>query len=132
MDWGLRPRLARVLLRVSVARGDDIYADSELAAETFRVIGEAMAHTNEVGPGSVTILSRDRRVLVEPRRAGLVLSAPRSADEARPAEAGSRAEIEIDTNIVAIAETIIERRSGAFAQASFRDMPLHFSAQLGR
>ena len=36
-----------------------IYPDGELAAETFRVIGQAMAHSNEVGLGSVTISSRE-------------------------------------------------------------------------
>jgi non-homologous end joining protein Ku len=47
-----------------------IYPDGELAAETFRVIGQAMAHSAKVGLGHVTIASRERPVLVEPRGAG--------------------------------------------------------------
>jgi DNA end-binding protein Ku len=49
------------------------------------------------------------------------MSTLRSADEVRPAEFGVNAKCEIDADMVAIAETIIERRSGAVEPASFRD-----------
>ncbi len=98
-----------------------VYPDGELAAETFRVIGQAMAHKNKVGLGRVTISSRERLVLVEPREAGLLMSTLRSADEVRPAEFGAKAKGEADPDMVAIAETIIERRAGAFEPAEFRD-----------
>jgi DNA end-binding protein Ku len=49
------------------------------------------------------------------------MSTVRSADEVRPAEFGSPAKGEIDADMVAIAESIIERRSGAFDPADFRD-----------
>jgi DNA end-binding protein Ku len=98
-----------------------VYPDGELAAETFRVIGEAMAHKKKVGLGRVTMSSRERPVLVESRGAGLVMSTIRSADEVRPAEFGTPAKGEIDADMVGIAETIIERRSGSFDPASFRD-----------
>ena len=98
-----------------------VYPDGELAAETFRVIGEAMAHKNKVGLGRVTMSGRERLVMVEPRDAGLVMSTVRSADEVRPAEFGPPAKGEIDPDMVAIAESIIDRRSGAFDPATFRD-----------
>jgi len=98
-----------------------VYPDGKLAAETFRVIGEAMARKNKVGLGRVTISSRERPVLVEPRGAGLVMSTVRSTDEVRPAEFEAPAKDGIDSDMVAIAESIIERRSGAFDPASFRD-----------
>jgi DNA end-binding protein Ku len=98
-----------------------VYPDGELAAETFRVISEAMAHKNKVGIGRVTISSRERLVLVEPRDGGLLMSTIRSADEVRPAEFGPQPKGEIDSDMVSIAETIIERRSGAFDPADFRD-----------
>ena len=98
-----------------------VYPDGELAAETFRVIGEAMTHKNKVGLGKVTISSRERQVLVEPRDAGLVMSTVRSSEEVRPAEFGPPAKGEIDADMVAIAESIIERRSGPFDPASFHD-----------
>src|SRR6266446_6474061 len=98
-----------------------IHPDGELAAETFRVIGEAMAKKNKVGLGHVTLSSRERLVLVEPRDGGLVMSTVRSADEVRPAEFGAKPDGEADPDMVAIAETIIERRTGAFDPETFRD-----------
>src|SRR5262244_549502 len=98
-----------------------VYPDGELAAETFRVISEAMIHKNKVGLGRVTISNRERLVLVEPRDGGLLMSTIRSADEVRPAEFGPASKGEIDADMVAIAESIIERRSGAFDPADFHD-----------
>src|SRR6266851_5449146 len=94
---------------------DPIYLDApyyiyrDLATETFRVIGQAMAHSKKVGLGRVTILSRERPVLVEPRGAGLVMSTLHSADEVRPAEFGAKAKGEIGGNMVSIAEAINAR-----------------------
>jgi DNA end-binding protein Ku len=65
--------------------------------------------------------SRERLVLVEPRDGGLLMSTLHSADEVRPAEFGGKRKDEIDPDMVAIAETIIERKSAAFDPASFRD-----------
>jgi DNA end-binding protein Ku len=98
-----------------------VYPDGELAAETFRVIGEAMTHKNRVGLGRVTMSSRERLVMVESRDGGLLMSTVRSADEVRPAEFGPLPKGEIDADMVAIAESIIERRSGAFEPETFRD-----------
>src|SRR4029077_63420 len=81
-----------------------VYPDGELAAQTFRVIGEAMGRKNKVGLGRVTISSRERPVLVEPRDNGLLMSTIRSSDEVRPAEFGPQAKGEIDADMVAIAE----------------------------
>jgi DNA end-binding protein Ku len=98
-----------------------VHPDGELAAETFLVIGEAMGKTNKVGLGHVTLSSRERLVLVEPREGGLLMSTVRSADEVRPAELGAKPKGEADPDMVAIAETIIQRRSGAFDPETFRD-----------
>jgi DNA end-binding protein Ku len=98
-----------------------VYPDGELAAETFHVIGEAMRHTNKVGLGRVTISSRERLVLVEPRGGGLLMSTLRAGDEVRPAEFADKSKGEADPDMVAIAETIIERRAGAFEPSEFRD-----------
>src|SRR5271169_3027689 len=80
-----------------------------------------MAHSNKIGLGRVAISNRERPVLVEPRGAGLVMSTLRTADEVRPAEFGAEATVQADADMVAIPEAIIERRSGAFEPASFRD-----------
>jgi DNA end-binding protein Ku len=98
-----------------------VYPDGQLAADTFRVISEAMEHKNKVGLGRVTMSSREHLVLVEPRGGGLLMTTVRSADEVRPAEFGPLPKSEIDADMVGIAETIIERRSGAFDPETFRD-----------
>jgi len=98
-----------------------VYPEGELAAETFRVISEAMAHTNKVGLGRITMSGRERPVLVEPRGGGLLMSQLRSSDEVRPAEFAGKQEAEIDPDLVALAETIIERKSGKFEPAAFHD-----------
>jgi DNA end-binding protein Ku len=98
-----------------------IYPDGNLAAETFQVFGEAMAHKNKVGIGRVTISSHERLVLVEPRGAGLVMSTLRTADEVRAAEFADQAPKQADADMVAIAETIMDRLAGKFDPADFRD-----------
>ncbi len=98
-----------------------VYPEGELAAETFRVIGEAMAHTDKVGLGRITMSGRERPVLVEPRGEGLLMSQLRSSDEVRPAEFAGKHEAEIDPDLVSLAETIIERKSGKFEPAAFHD-----------
>jgi DNA end-binding protein Ku len=49
------------------------------------------------------------------------MSTLRSDDEVRRAEFGAKARGEVDADVVTIAETIIERQSGAFGPASFRN-----------
>ena len=80
-----------------------------------------MAKTNKVGLGHVTLSSRERLVLVEPRDGGLVMSTVRSADEVRPPEFGANPKGEADPDMVAIAETIIDRRAAKFDPETFRD-----------
>jgi hypothetical protein len=52
---------------------------------------------------------------------GMVTSTVRSADEVRPPEFGAKPKGEAEPDMVTIAETIIERRSGAFDPETFRD-----------
>jgi DNA end-binding protein Ku len=98
-----------------------VYPDGALASEAFRVIGEAMAKSGRVGIGRVTMSGRERLVLVEPRGPGLLMTTLRSAEEVRAAEFGDGAKGAIDPEMVALAETIIERRAGEFEPESFRD-----------
>ena len=98
-----------------------VYPDGELAAEAFQVIGEALAAKGLVGIGRVTIASRERLVLVEPHEGGLAMFTMRSADEVRASEFGTKAKAEADPDMVAVAETIMERRKAKFDPAAFRD-----------
>src|SRR5262249_29711799 len=65
--------------------------------------------------------SRERLVLVEPREGGLLMSTLHSADEVRAAEFSTKHKGEIDQDMVAIAETIIDRKAAAFDPESFHD-----------
>ncbi len=98
-----------------------VYPDGEIATETFRVIGEAMARANKVGLGRIVLANRERLVLVEPRGGGLSMSTLRASDEVRAAEFGGKPEGQIDPELVALAETIIDRKAGAFEPAEFHD-----------
>src|SRR5579871_2743668 len=88
-----------------------VYADGDIARETFRVIGEAMTRANKAGLGRIVLANRERQVLVEPRGAGLLMSMLRANDEVRAAEFGEPASGDIDPEMVALAETIIERKA---------------------
>ena len=52
---------------------------------------------------------------------GLLMFTLRSSDEVRAAEFGTKAKGETDPDMVALAETIIERRKAKFDPATFRD-----------
>jgi DNA end-binding protein Ku len=97
-----------------------VYPDGPIAVETFRVIGAAMAEAGAVGIGRVTLSRRERLVMVEPRDAGMVLITLRASEEVRAAAFG-KGDMDIDADMVAIAETIIKRRSGRFDPTTFRD-----------
>lgn len=97
-----------------------VYPDGRIAEETFRVIGAAMAEAGAVGIGRVTLSRRERLIMIEPRGAGMVAITLRASEEVRAA-AFDKADTEIDADMVAIAETIIKRRSGHFDPATFRD-----------
>jgi DNA end-binding protein Ku len=71
-----------------------------------------------IGIGRVTIASRERLVLVEPHNGGLLMFTMRSADEVRAAEFSAKAKGEADADMVAVAETIIERRRAKFDPAA--------------
>jgi DNA end-binding protein Ku len=98
-----------------------VYPDGEIATDTFRVIGEAMSRANRVGLGRIVLANRERLVLVEPRGGGLLMSTLRASDEVRAAEFGDKQDGQIDPELVALAETIIERKAGAFEPANFHD-----------
>jgi DNA end-binding protein Ku len=97
-----------------------VYPDGPIAVETFRVIGAAMAEAGAVGIGRVTLSRRERLIMVEPRDAGMVAITLRASEEVRAAAFG-KADTESDADMVAVAGTIIKRRSGHFDPATFRD-----------
>jgi DNA end-binding protein Ku len=96
------------------------YPDGKIAAEAFGVIGAAMKAAGMAGLGRVTMARRERMVLIELRDSGMLLITLRSADEVRRADFASMA-ADTDPDMVAVAETIIKRRTGNFDPSTFRD-----------
>jgi DNA end-binding protein Ku len=97
-----------------------VYPDGKIAVETFRVIGAAMEHQGRVGIGRIVMANRERTVMIEPRGGGMLMRLLRGADEVRRPEfdeAGGKP----DPDMVAVAETIIERRVGEFEPGEFHD-----------
>jgi DNA end-binding protein Ku len=84
------------------------------------VIGAAMSDAGVLGMGRLTMSRRERIVMVDPRGAGMVLMTLRAAEEIR-APQFSEANGAIDAEMLAIARTIIERRTGKFDPSKFRD-----------
>jgi len=97
-----------------------VYPDGKIAVETFRVIGAAMEHKGRVGIGRIVMANRERSVMIEPRGGGMLMRLLRNAEEVRRPEFGEGGG-ETDPDMVAVAETIIERRAGEFDPAEFHD-----------
>jgi len=97
-----------------------VYPDGSVAAEAYRTISTAMAEAGMAGLGRLTLSRRERMVLVEPRGQGLTLITLRAAEEVRAAEFDGFAG-ELDAEAVAIAGMIINRKTGSFDPATFRD-----------
>jgi DNA end-binding protein Ku len=97
-----------------------VYPDGKIAIETFSVIGEAMNEAGRVGIGRIVLSSRERMVLVEPHGGGMLMRTLRSSNEVRRPEFGD-ASGHADPDMVAVAKTIIERRTGEFDPEDFHD-----------
>jgi DNA end-binding protein Ku len=97
-----------------------LYPDGQMAVEAIRVIGAAMSDAGVVGMGRLTISRRERMVMVDPRGTGMVLITLRAADEVR-APQFSEANGAIDAEMLAIARTIIDKRTSKFDPSKFRD-----------
>jgi DNA end-binding protein Ku len=97
-----------------------LYPDGQMAIETIRVIGAAMADAGVVGIGRLTMSRRERLVMVDPQGTGMVLITLRAADEVR-APQFAKADGAIDTDMLAIAGAIISQRTDKFDPRRFQD-----------
>jgi len=79
-----------------------------------------MTEAGVAGLGRLTLSRRERMVLVEPRGGGMALITLRSAEEVRSAQFDGL-EGEVDPEMIAIAEMILQRRAGHFDPSTFRD-----------
>jgi DNA end-binding protein Ku len=99
-----------------------VMPDGPMAAESYAVIREAMKKEQRAAQGRLVLSYREHVVIIEPRKAGMILHRMR---DAREVEArlpfDSIKSVKVDPKMVAIASEIIEQKRGRFEPAEFKD-----------
>jgi DNA end-binding protein Ku len=95
----------------------------DLAEEAFIVLREALRETRKMGVGQLTLRGREYLVSLKPCGRGIVLETLRYADEVNKAQNYFRdiGEAKPDPELLELAETLIERRTGTFDPAKYHD-----------
>ena len=93
-----------------------IAPDGKIATETFCVIMAAMREAHKAGIGHVVLSTRERPVLLAPRRRGMLLMTLRPAEEVRDDREifADLENVKVDQEMVEMARRIIEQKSGPF------------------
>jgi len=97
--------------------------DGKIAAEAFAVIREAMSRQERIALGRVVLHQRERLMAIEPRGRGMLAYSLRTHDEVRnPADVfGSIPDVAPDSQMIEIAEKIIDQLQGPFEPSTFED-----------
>lgn len=100
-----------------------IVPDGKVGAEAFMVIHEAMNRARKVALARVVLFNRERRVALDVRGRGLVLTTLRTAQEVRDAATyfSEIPHLKVDERMVEIAERIIDQLAGKFDPETFED-----------
>ena len=100
-----------------------IVADDELAEEAYGVLRDALRQSERIGIGQFVMRGREYVAAVKPCGQGLMLETLRFADEVRKAAPyfSSVADEEPDKELLGLALELIERKSGPFDPAQFKD-----------
>ncbi len=95
----------------------------DLAEEAFVVLREALKRTKKVGLGQLAMRGREYVVSLKPCGRGMVLETLRYADEVHKAQGYFRdiPDAEPDEDLLSLAESLIEKKSGKFDPATFHD-----------
>ncbi|HLJ21549.1 MAG TPA: Ku protein [Stellaceae bacterium] len=97
-----------------------VYPEGKTGIEAYRVIGQAMRNRKKVGIGSIVLTSREHPVMVEPHEEGLMMSLLRTAEEVREASYDLPKD-KVDSEMVRMAEEIMDRLKGKWQPEKFRD-----------
>ena len=97
--------------------------DGKLAQEPFGVIREALARSGQIALGRVVLATRERILALEPRGKGMIAWSLRTDDEVRKPDEifGGVSDADPPSDMIAIAEKIIEQREGPFDPSQFID-----------
>ena len=95
----------------------------DLAEEAFIVLREALRRSKKVGLGQLAMRGREYVVSLKPCGRGMVLETLRYADEVNKAQGYFRdiPDSEPDAELLDLASTLIEKKSGAFDPKMFHD-----------
>jgi DNA end-binding protein Ku len=98
-----------------------LYPEGQLASDTVHALRLAMRRSGRVALGSVRLGDQERPALIEPHRAGLMMSTLYTQDELVVADFPDRPEDDIPAEMIEIAEAIIARRAADFDPRKLRD-----------
>jgi DNA end-binding protein Ku len=100
-----------------------VMPDGNVADEAYIVIREAMAKEGKAAIGRVTLSSREHPVLIEPCGKGMALTTLRPEREVRQAKDffDDIPDIEIEPDLMDMAETLIQKKFGHFEPKQFVD-----------
>lgn len=95
----------------------------DLAEEAFIVLREALCKAKKVGLGQLALRGREYVVSLKPCGRGMVLETLRYADEVNKAASYFRdiADAKPDAELLDLATSLIEKKSGTFDPASYHD-----------
>ncbi|WP_300396078.1 Ku protein [uncultured Sphingobium sp.] len=95
----------------------------DLAEEAYAVLRDALRRTKKVGLGQLSVRGREQLVSLKPCGRGLVLEVLRYADEVTRAQTYFRSlpETEADADLLDLATTIIDKKTGPFKPEEFHD-----------
>jgi DNA end-binding protein Ku len=97
--------------------------DGKVAQEAFGVIRDSLARSGRIALGRIVLSTRERFLALEPRGKGILAYALRTSEEVREDAQvfGDISSAMPDPEMIAIAEKIIEQKSGAFDPSKFVD-----------
>src|SRR6185437_4230300 len=98
-----------------------IHPEGQLASDTVHALRLAMRRSGRVALGSVRIDDQERPAMIEPHRAGLMMSTLHTQEELASVDFVERPESDIPSEMIEIAEAIIARRAGEFNAKTLRD-----------
>jgi DNA end-binding protein Ku len=98
-----------------------LHPEGQLASDTIQALRLAMRRSGRVALGHVKIGDREQPALIEPHRAGLMMSTLHTQGELVTPEFTERPEDDIPAEMIEIAEAIITRRAGEFDPKTLRD-----------
>lgn len=95
----------------------------DLAEEAFIVLREALRRARKVGLGQLAMRGREYVVSLKPCGRGMILETLRYADEVQKAQGYFREipDAEPDPELLDLAQTLIEKKSGTFDPKGFHD-----------